>query len=249
VSLFSEDSVRFPLATITVIAITGSLLAQDIQVNRQNKTIAVTADESTTADAEIAVLEIGYHNYGPTQDIAYQDNVRAGERITKTLLDAKVPKANIETEKLQLARKEIDEKWTAEMKKERQFVAEQSWHVTVAASEAQSVVDLAVKAGANEVEDVEWNVADPVALQARAGGAALAKARSIADQMAKGLGTKLGELVYASNRAPVAKMWRGMTVNTSVAALSSGADKQPKLTLFPQKVKSDATVYAVFSIE
>jgi uncharacterized protein YggE len=237
------------LFTIALIASTGSLFAQDIQVNRQNKTIAVTAEESTTADAEVAVLTIGYHNYGPTQDAAFQENVRASERITKTLLDAKVPKANIETNKLRLARTEIDEKWAADMKKERQFVAEQSWHVNVSASGAQAVVDLAVKAGANEVDDVEWNVADPVALQAKAGAAALAKARSIADQMAKGLGTKLGELVYASNRAPVAKMWRGLTVSTSSAMMASTAEKQPKLTLFPQKVKSDATVYAVFSIE
>lgn len=65
------------LVTLAVIAITGSLLAQDIQVNRQNKTISVTADESATADAEIAVLAIGYHNYGPTQDAAFQENVRA----------------------------------------------------------------------------------------------------------------------------------------------------------------------------
>ncbi|MGD0508690.1 MAG: SIMPL domain-containing protein, partial [Terriglobales bacterium] len=162
------------LFTIAVIAISGSLLAQDIQVNRQNKTISVTADESATADAEVAVLEIGYHNYGITQDAAFQENVRAAERITNALLNAKIPKANIETEKLQLARTEIDEKWTADMKKERQFTAEQSWHITVSASEAQSVVDLAVKSGANEVEDVEWNVADPLALQAKAGGAALA---------------------------------------------------------------------------
>jgi uncharacterized protein len=237
------------LLLIAVITSAGSLLAQDIQVNRQNKTISVTADESATADAEIAVLAIGYHNYGPTQDAAFQENVHTSERITKTLLENEVPKANIETENLRLARAEIDEKWTADMKKERQFTAEQSWHVTASAPEAQAVVDLAIKAGANEVEDVEWNVVDPVALQAKAGGAALAKAKSIADQMAKGLGTKLGELVYASNRAPVAKMWRGMTVNTVMAELSSGTDKQPKLTLFPQKVKSDATVYAVFSIE
>jgi len=155
--------VRFLLFAITVIAITGSLLAQDIQVNRQNKTIAVTADESTTADAEIAVLAIGYHNYGLTQDAAFKENVRAAERVTNALLDAKVPKANIETEKLRLTRTEIDEKWTPDMKKERQFVAEQSWHVSVSASEAQAVVDLAVRAGANEVDDVEWNVADPLA--------------------------------------------------------------------------------------
>jgi len=238
------------LSTITIVAITGSLLAQDIQVNRQNKTIAVTAEESMTADAEIAVLDIGYHNYGITQDAAFQENVRAAERVMKALLDAQVPKANIETEKLRLSRTEIDEKWTADMKKERQFTAEQSWHISVSASEAQAIVDLAVKAGANGVNDVEWNVADPVALQARAGGAALAKAKAIADQMAKGLGTKLGELVYASNRAPLAKMWRGMTLNTmSSAMVSSVAEKRPKLILFPQKVKSDATVYAVFSID
>jgi hypothetical protein len=44
-------------------------------------------------------------------------------------------------------------------------------------------------------------------------------------------------------------MWRGaqsVTVNAEMAAVS---DKQPKLKLFPQKVTSDATVYAVFAIE
>jgi hypothetical protein len=224
-------------------------LSQDIQVNRQNKTIAVTADESITADAEVAVLAIGYHNSGPTQDTAFRDNVRAAEEIVKMLLNAKVPAENIETQKLRLSRVEQDESWTAEMKKERVFEAQQSWHVTVSTAQAQSVVDLAVKAGANEVDDVEWNVADPVALQAKASGAALAKARSIAEQMAKGLGTRLGELVYASNRAPVPKMWRGAQNFMAMAALMPGTQKEPKLKLFPQKVKSDATVYAVFAIE
>jgi uncharacterized protein YggE len=208
-----EDSLRRFFFTIVIVASTGLLLAQDIQVNRQNKTISVTADESATADAEVAVLTIGYHNYGLTQDAAFQKNVQVAKRITKALLDAKVPKANIETDKLTLARTEINEKWTADMKKERQFEAGQSWHVTVSASEAQVVVDLAVRAGANEVDDVEWSVADPLALQAKAGGAALAKAKSIADQMAKGLGARLGELVYASNRAPVAKKWQTVEVD------------------------------------
>jgi uncharacterized protein YggE len=126
--------VRFFLFTITAIAIAGSLVAQDIQVNRQNKTIAVTADESITADAEVALLTIGYRNYGVTQDAAFRENVRVAEQVTKALLDARVPKANIETDKLQLTRAEINEKWTADMKKERQFTAGQSWHVTVSAS-------------------------------------------------------------------------------------------------------------------
>jgi uncharacterized protein len=109
-----------------------------------------------------------------------------------------------------------------------------------------AIVDLAVKAGANELNNIEWNVADPVALQAGAGGAALAKARTIAEQMAKGLGTKLGELVYASNSAPVTRKRRDKAFPEVMAP---PPPPPPTLTLFPQKVKSDATVYAVFSIE
>ena len=232
----------FPLMFLTC-------FAQEIQVNRQNKTIAVTADDSIAAEPEIAVLSLGYHSYAPTQDQAFRENVRVADQITRALLDTKIPEANIETEKLQLARVEQDQKWTEQIKKERVFEAQQSWHVTVSSSQAQSIVDLAVASGANEVDDVDWNVADPIALQAKASGAALAKAKSIAEQMAKGLGTKLGELVYASNRAPVAEMWRGMTLNTQSAVIAGAWEQTPKLKLFPQKVKSDATVYAVFSID
>jgi len=238
---------KYCLSALVVLASACLLFAQDIQVNRQNKTIAVTAEDSVTADAEIAVLEIGYHNYGLTQDNAFYENVRVADQITKAFLDAKIPKANIETEKLRLSRTQIDVTWTPEIKKERQFTAEQSWHVTVSASQAHAVVDLAVKSGANELEDVEWNVADPVALQAKAGSAALAKARAVADQMAKGLGTKLGELIYASNRAPVANEFDRLEQFARLQA--PPPPPPPTLTLFPQKVKSEATVYAVFSIE
>jgi uncharacterized protein len=245
-----ESAKKRLLFVVAVCAASSLAVAQEIQVNRQNKTIAVTADDFVNADAEVATLEIGFHNFGPTQDATYSENVRASEQITRALLNARIPKENIQTERLQLSRTEIDEKWTPEMKKERQFTAQQSWHVSVSAVDAQSVIDLAAKSGANEVNDVDWNVKDPIALQARAGAAALAKARSIAEQMATGLGTKLGELVYASNRAPTLRRWFGdLTVNADVATVGRALDKQPKLILFPKKVRSDATVYAVFSIE
>lgn len=236
------------VVVLALASATDALLAQDIQVSQQNKTIAVTAEESTSADAEVAVLAIGYHNYAPSQDLAFQANVRTADQITKAFRAAGIPKANIETEKLRLGRIEPEEKWTPEMKRDQQFEAQQSWSITLPVSQAQAVVDLAVQSGANEVEDVEWNVADPLALQATASGAALAKARAIADQMAKGLGAKLGDLVYASNRAPGPKFWRHMEAQTAMASVAI-TDKKPQLTLFPQKVKSNATVYAVFAIE
>jgi uncharacterized protein len=233
----------------SVVVVTTFCQGQDVQVNRENKTIAVTADETVTADAEVAVLNIGYHNFAPTQEVAFHNNVRAAEHIVQAILEAKVPPGNIETENLRLARVEADQRWTEQEKKEHVFEAQQSWHVNVSVAQAQVVVDLAVKSGANEVDDVDWNVIDPVALQAKASGAALAKARAIAEQMAKGLGAKLGEIVYASNRAPVMKMWRGVTTAETQQASVGAFNEEPKLKLFPQKVKSDATVHAVFAIE
>jgi len=85
---------------------------------------------------------------------------------------------------------------------------------------------------------MEWKVADAIALQAKASGAALAK----------GLGAKLGELVYASNQAPVRYGLNGLNL-AQLVSLSPGIAEGPKPKLFPKKVSSNATVYAVFAIE
>jgi uncharacterized protein YggE len=216
--------------------------SQQILVNRQNKTIAITAEESVSVDPEVATITVGYQNYGPSKDAAYGENIRVSNEVTKALLNSGVPKSALETESLRLERAERDEKWTAEEKKERQFQATQTWTIHVTADRAQAVVDMALRAGANELEALDWNVSDPKALQAKAGAAALAKAKTIAEQMAKGLNAKLGELVYASNQAPIAG-------SSGKVEIMPAPPSPPQLVLYPKKVKSDATVYAVFAIE
>ncbi len=223
--------------------------SQQIQVNRQNKTIAITAEDSVSVDPEVATITVGYRNYALTKDAAYGENVRVSNEIIKALIEGGVPKSALETENLRVERPEREERWTAEEKKERQFQAIQTWTIHVTAARAQRVVDLALHAGANDLEALEWDVADPRALQAKAGAAALAKARVIAEQMAKGLNAKLGDLVYASNRAPVSG-FRGSLETVEVSGMPAPPPPPPPhLTLYPKKVKSDATVYAVFAIE
>lgn len=227
-------------------------VAQNIQVDKQNKTIAVTAEESVSVDAEIAILHIGCSNYGPTKDAAFKENARVANAITKAFLDAKIPKEAIETEQLSLEHIEPSGNWTPEMKTQRQFEAQQTWKVTVKASDAQSVVSLAMQNGANNISGADWDVADPLELQAKASGAALVKARAIAEQMAKGLGAKLGDLIYASNQAPVARprFMPGIGQGYgSGGGVGSFREQTFSVTLFPRKVKQDATVYAVFAIE
>jgi len=223
------------------------VFSQQIQVNRQNKTIAITADESVSVDPEVATITVGYQNYAPTKDAAYGENVRVSNEVTKALLNSGVPKSALETESVQLQRAERDEKWTVEEKKERQFQTTQTWTIHVRAEKAQTIVDIALAAGANVLEALDWNVSDPKALQAKAGAAALAKAKVIAEQMAKGLNAHLGDLVYASNRVPIPAF--AASFETAEATLAAAPPPPPHLVLYPKKVKSDATVYAVFAID
>lgn len=223
--------------------------AQQIQVNRENRTIAVTATDTVEANAEIAVVELGYHNYAKTHDRAYEDNVRASNKIIRALLGSGISKDSIDTESIHLSRVDPEGRdWTAEQKAERHFQATQSWKIHVAFADAQKIVDLAVRAGANQLTDVDWQVKDPEALQAKAGAAALAKARKLAESMATRLGAKLGELIYASNQTPVQRTLALYTTSASVA-FTAPPPPPPHLKLFPKKVTQKATVYAVFAVE
>jgi len=222
---------------------------QQITVNRQNKTIAITADDTVSVDPEVATITVGYYDYAPTKEAAYEENIRVSNEVTKALLNGGVSKSAIETESVKLERVEPNEKWTAEERKAKQYQASQSWTITVAASRGQAVVDVALHAGANVLEGLDWNVSDPRALQAKAGAAALAKAKAIAEQMAKGLNAKLGDLVYASNRAPAPVFAGAFDTAEAMTVPAPPPPPPPRLVLYPKKVRSDATVYAVFAIE
>jgi len=229
----------------------GLLSAQQVAVSQSNKTIAITADASVSVDPDLAIVTIGYENYAVTEKEAYEENVRVANAIVEAMLHTGIDKRFIESGTLSVERVEQEEasKWTAEQRKQRQFSAEQTWKVKVPTEQAQKLVDAVMRAGANSVRNVNWEVIDGSALQAKAGAAALAKARDIAEQMAKGLNAKLGPLVYASNKAPEVASFPTYAAIRNALGRAPAQSEEPGLQLFPEKVKESATVYAVFAIE
>jgi len=229
------------------------LSAQEVAVSQSNRTIAVTADESVSVDPDLAIITLGYENYGASEKEAYEENVRVANSVVAAMVKAGLDKRFIESTNVSLERTEIQSKWTLEERKKKEFTAYQSWKVKVPAGQAQNLADVAMRAGASNMSNVDWEVVDRAALQAKAGAAALAKARTIAEQMAKGLNAKLGPLVYASNKAPEAPsfpVYAQLAASNATTISRSGEDlEKPGLTLFPQKVKESATVHAVFAIE
>ena len=228
--------------------------AQTIQVSRDNKTIYVTSEGEAKAEPEIAILTLGFHAWSKTKDAVYDETAIVSDKVVAALVGAGVKKEMIRTDKTSLTHVEGEPNWPADWKANRVFEAELRWKVTVPIKDAEGVVAIAMQAGATELSDVEWDVVDRTRLQAEASKIALAKARTVAESMALGLGTKLGALVYASNSAPIRPsnwpFFSGIDTSTASGSGVIGTPPPPKIIkLLPEKISERTTVYAVFAIE
>jgi uncharacterized protein len=240
---------RFRIAALALIVAGLAVLtqAQTIQVNKENRTIAITATDKVTAIADQATLHVGFIAYGPDSNTAYANGSKVSNAIVKALTDAGVPKDTIQSENQQITpvqNYQLD-KLTEAQKAQRQFQVSQSWTVKMAAESAAKALDVAVKAGANQSGQIEWGFKDENAPEAEAAAKALKRARSQAEQMATSLNAKLGSLLYASNEVQPSgprPMFRAM-------AAAPAMEKVQPLAINPREVEKSATVYAVFAIE
>jgi uncharacterized protein YggE len=220
--------------------------AQTIQVNKENRTIAITATDKVTAIADKATLHIGFIAYGPDSNTAYANGSKVSNAIVKALTASGVSKETIQSESQQLQpvqNYQLD-KLTEAQKAQRQFQVSQSWTVKTEADAAAKILDTAVKAGANNSGQIEWGFKDENTPEAQAAAKALKRARAQAEQMAGGLSAKLGALLYASNEVqpgPRPVMYAQMGARAK--------DNVEPLAINPREIEKSATVYAVFAIE
>jgi len=236
----------FPVVALAVCAIAVTVSAQTIQVSKENRTISVTATDKVTAMADTATVHVGYIVYGPTSDAAYANGSRTSNAIVKALREAGVPSDAIESENQSVApvQEYQVEKLTDAEKAQRKFQVTQSWTVRTQANDAAKVLDLAVKAGANQSGQIDWSFKDENAPETQAAAKALQRARTQAEQMAQSLNAKLGALLYASNEVQASPI-RPVMMRAMVA---QKADTQP-LAINPRQIEKSATVTAIFAIE
>jgi uncharacterized protein YggE len=243
------------LACLAVgIALAEFAPAQTIQINRDNKTIAISTTDEATATADIAAITIGFEIFGPDSQTVAADGGKLSHAILEALHKAGVEDKAIESSGQGIERnKEFDEKEKPEQRAKEQFIFRQSWEVSVSPLLAAQAIRVSIAAGANRSGAIDWRLADRKALQAKAAENALVKARAVADKMADGLHVKLGALIYASNETPNAKLYfarprQGLTMYSESAEVSNVL-AGPPLEIRPQTIHEEATVYAVFAIE
>lgn len=224
--------------------------AQTIQINKDNRTIAITADDKASAAADIATVSIGFTLYAPDAAAAYRQGSQLSNAIMDAVKKAGVPEKDMESRAQNLARTPdfpLNNQTTPAERAQKQFTLSQSWAVHTSAHDAANILHAAIEAGANDSGNIDWDVADRDALDAKAAGKALMRAHAIAAQMAEGLGVHLGPLLYASNQAP--ERPAPLRFMAKTANFAPAAQPTAPLALAPQQVEQSATVYAVFSIE
>jgi len=237
-------TIRF-LSFLAALSLAATTSAQNIQVNKDNKTIAITSTDSAEREADTAEVTIGFVAYGTDQDQTYSDASRTSNQIVDALIATGMKRDQIRSDQQSLTTLDSDDK--LRFGKGIRFVFNQNWKVTTKASSAAEVLHIAITAGANKSGAIDWRLADDNALEAEAAEKALTHAHQIAERMAAGLHAKLGPLVYASNQNPERVQFDRMV---TMAGLSSVAKINLKpLAIVPDKVTRSATVYAVFSIE
>ena len=221
--------------------------AQNIQVDKNNRTIAVTASDRATAEADLAGISVGFQTQAPDAAAAYRRGSQISNAIVDALKKAGVPDASIESRAQNLGKTDFpySPAPTPEERAAKAYTLSQSWTVHTAAADAARVLHAAVEAGANDSGAIDWDVKDRRTLEAKAAAKALVDAHAIAAQMAAGLNVTLGPLVYASNQAPE----RPVLPFARMAAAKAAPPEVKPLAIRPQQVEESATVYAVFSIE
>jgi uncharacterized protein YggE len=221
-------------------------VAQTLGINKDNRSITVTATDTAFAMADQAVVHIGYQAYGDDEQSAYAEGSKRSNAITDALTAAKVPAEAIESEDQSLQPlNEYELKNLPVALKNMKFRITQSWSVRTTPADAAKTLDIAIKAGANQSGSIGWEMKDASMLEASASAKALAQAQAIAARMAEGLHIKVGSLLYASNQAqeigrPVPMM--------AMAMRSKAADAKP-LSISARRVERSATVFAIFAIE
>lgn len=208
----------------------------DLKVDSSNRTLTVTATDNVSVEPDLAVLHIGFSTQPEDAKSAYAEGSRASNAIIATLKQAGVPENAIRSESQYL-----DRDWSTKLRK---FTLHQQWTVKVSPDRAAEILDAAVNAGATSSGQIEWTVKDEKALEAQALDRAASRAKANAEVLAKGMGVRLGALIYVSNQMSVPSFPRPMMA-TAMGKLEAN---QP-LSIEPHQVSREATVYAVFAIE
>ncbi len=221
----------------TLFATAQQTTQPQLKVDSSNRTLTVSANETVSVEPDLAILHIGFDTAPADAKAAYAEGARASNAIISAVKQAGIAETSIRSESQYL-----DRDYST---KQHKFVLHQQWTVKIVPERAAEILDIAVTAGATTSGQIDWTVKDEKALEAEALDHAASRARANAEVLAKGVGVRLGSLIYVSNQVTAPQYPRPI----AMMAMKSAEPVTQPLAIEPHQVSREASVYAVFAIE
>jgi uncharacterized protein len=214
---------------VTVLAFAATAFAQSDATpsGKPARTITVTSTASVKVSPDEAVVGLGVHSEASGSADAFAQNAKDMQAVLDALKAAGIADKDIQTTNVSL-QQHVSNRGTPN--EQRGYVASESIQVTIHdLSSVGSVIDAAVGAGADSVNDIRFQLSNPNTVRTEALRNAVTGARAKADALAQAAGATVVAVVTIDEQnyrppvydAPFAGAAMAAAVPTPVVAPSS----------------------------
>jgi uncharacterized protein YggE len=189
------------VAVAVVVGFAAAAFAQgDASPNAKPvRTITVGSTASVEAQPDEAVIDLGVRSESAESVAAFAQNAKAMQMVLDAVGAAGVAEKDVQTTNVSLEQRVTDR---GEPSEQRVFVASNSIRVTIRdLTSVGRVIDAAVRAGVDSVNDIRFQVADPEAVRSDALTRAVTGARAKADALARAAGADVIRVVTIDERS------------------------------------------------
>ena len=162
------------------------------------RTVSVIGTGIASAKPDVAFIELGVASVDPDAAKAIDDNTTRMNAVMAVLTGVGLVEKDVQTVNYNMFIEQIADKDGRPTGEMRYHVVNQVRVKLRDLSKAGELLGKVLKAGANSVNGISFSVADPTSLQKEARDKAIVDAKARAEQLAAGLGAKLGLLRQVS---------------------------------------------------
>ncbi len=211
----------------------------------EQRIIQTYGEAEITAQPDLVKISISIETHSKSANEAAEENARLANSVLKELYEFGLLEENIKTSSYRLNSYRKWEKEDSQNEQEQVYFQAVNEIIiqTIQLDKAGNIIDLAVKAGANNINYINFELKDPTALMLQALTMATEHARQKADTIARGAGLTIKQLFnvreertsYAPYRSQNTMLSREMVLGTAPTPIS------------PDEVIIRATVVAEFT--
>jgi uncharacterized protein YggE len=186
---------KMGVMTLLMLLVAGAALA-----DAEPKRLQVSGTAVVTGDPDIAYITVGVETQNPSAEKAAQDNASIMAQVLAALREMGLTEKEVSTSGYNIwgSTQTVNRGTDKEETVTTYWVQNRINITTKNLDSVGEIVDRAVKAGANQVQGIRFDVQDKQALQLEALKLAVQQGMGKAEAMAEAAGVTLGELVSMS---------------------------------------------------